>query len=87
MATITLKENAIPFTLKAFRRHGEGAEAYKKLVQDWLDRGFIERPYPTKSQEWLVQGFVVPKKNAEFPWRGVVDLRGPNEQTRKCNFL
>ena len=34
-----------------------------------------------------MQGFVVPKKNAEFPWRGVVDLRGPYEQTRKCNFL
>ena len=57
------------------------------MVQDWLDRGFIVRPDPTKSQEWLVQGFVVPKKNAEFHWRGVVDLRGPNEQTRKCNFL
>ena len=87
LATIPLKEGAVPFTAKAFCMHGERAEAYKKVVQDWLDRGFIERPDTAKPQEWLVQGFVVPKKNAEFPWRGVVDLRGPNEQTRKCNFL
>ena len=44
--------------------HEGRAEAYKKVVQDWLDRGFIEQPDPTKPQEWLVQGFVVPKKNA-----------------------
>ena len=87
MATIPLKEGAVPFTAKAFCMHGERAEAYKRVVQDWLDRGFIERPDPTKPQEWLVQGFVVPKKNAEFPWRGVVDLPFPNEQTRKCSFL
>ena len=57
------------------------------MVQDWLDRGFIKRHDHTKSQEWLVQGFVVPKKSSKFSWRGVVDLRGPNQQTRKCNFL
>ena len=36
--------------------------------------------------EWLSQTFVVPKKSADFPWRGVVDLRGPNSQTRRVNF-
>ena len=87
MATIPLIKGAVPFTAKAFCMHGRRVEAYKKVMQDWLDRGFIERPDLTKPQEWLVQGLVVPKKNAEFPWRGVVDLRGPNEQTRKCNFL
>ena len=87
MATIPLKEGAVPFSAKASCMHGERAEAYKRVVQDWLNRDFIERSDTTKSQERLVQGFVVPKKNAEFPWRGVVDLRGPNEQTRKCNFL
>ena len=80
MATIPLKEGAVPFMAKAFCMHREHAEAYKRVVQDWLDRGFIERPDPSKPQEWLVQVFVVPKKNAEFPWRGVVDLRGPNPQ-------
>ena len=47
--------------------HGERAEAYKKVVQDWLDRGFIERPDPAKPQEWLVQGFCVPKKMLSSP--------------------
>ena len=87
MATKPLKEGAVPFRAKAFCMHGERPEAYKKVVQDWLDRGFIERPDPNMPQEWVVQGFVVPKKNANFPWRGVVDLRVPNEQTRKYNLL
>ena len=67
MATIPLKEGAVPFTAKAFCMHGERAEAYKRVVQDWLDRGFIERPDPTKPQEWLVQGFVVPRKMLSSP--------------------
>ena len=29
---------------------------------------------------------MVPKKSATFPWRGVVDMRGPNSQTRSCNY-
>ena len=62
MATIPLKEGAVPFMAKAFCMHGERAEAYKNLVQDWLNRGFIERPDSTKSQEWLVEEFVVHKK-------------------------
>ena len=65
--------------------HGERQEAYKKVVEDWLERGYIERP--TKGRgEWLSQGFVVAKPDAEFPWRGVVDLRGPNSQTVSCNY-
>ena len=38
--------------------------------------------------EWLCQGFPVPKKakEGEFAWRGVVDLRGPNSQTRRDNY-
>ena len=62
MDTIPLKEGALPFTTKAFCMHGDRAEAYKTVVQDLLDRGFIERPDLAKSQEWLVQGFVVPQK-------------------------
>ena len=67
MAPILIKEGAVLFTAKAFCMHGEQVEAYKKALQDWVDRGFIKRPDPTKLQEWLVQGFVVPKKNTEFP--------------------
>ena len=65
--------------------HGERQEAYRKVVEDWLENGFIERP--TKWQgEWLSQGFVVPKPKADFPWRGVADMRGPNSQTIPCNY-
>ena len=51
-----------------------------------LDRKkFIERP-SKGLVEWLSQGFVVPKKSAKFPWRGVADMRGPNSQTRRCSY-
>ena len=84
-AFIPLKEGATPQRCKPFNMHGERLEAYKKVTQDWWDHGFIERP--TKGGcEWLSQGFVVPKKSDTFPWRGVVDQRGTNSQTRKCNY-
>ena len=65
--------------------HGERHDAYKRVVQDWIDNMFIERPTKGKG-EWLSQGFVVPKKSADFPWRGVADMRGPNSQTRRHNY-
>ena len=65
--------------------HGERHDAYKRVTEDWLECQFIERPTKGKS-EWLSQGFVVPKKSADFPWRGVADMRGPNSQTRCCNY-
>ena len=65
--------------------HGERRDAYAKVTQDWLDKGFIEPP-PTGKSEWIVQGFVVPKKSADFPWRGVVDLRGPTGETRRESY-
>ena len=46
---------------------------------------FIE-PATTGNAEWLLETFSVPKKSSEFPWRGVVDMRGPNSQTRRCNY-
>ena len=55
------------------------------MVQDWIDNGFIERPSKWQG-EWLSQGFVVPKPKADFPWRGVADMRGPNSQTVPCNY-
>ena len=74
MAIIPLKEGAIPFTAKAFCMHCERAKVYKKVVQDCLDRGFIELPNPTKSQEWLVQGFVFSRKM----------LNSPGEESLTC---
>ena len=84
-AYIALKEGAVPIRQKPFMMHGERHEAYKKVVEDWIENKYIERP--TKGRgEWLSQGFVVPKKGADFPWRGVADLRGPNSQTLRCNY-
>jgi hypothetical protein len=84
-AQISLKEGAKPIRQKPFFLHGERKEALEKITQDWLDKKFIE-PATTKNSEWLSQTFPVPKKSSEFPWRGVVDLRGPNSQTRRCNY-
>ena len=66
MAHIPLKENATPQRAKAFTMHGDHRGAYAKVTQDGLDKGFIEPP-PTGKSEWIVQGFVVPKKSADFP--------------------
>ena len=84
-AYIPLKDGAVPTRQKPIVTHGEKHDAYVKVTQDWIDKGFIERPWK-KGIEWLSAGFVVPKKSVDFPWRGVVDLRGPNSQTVKCNY-
>jgi hypothetical protein len=84
-AYIPLKEGAMPTRQKPIVAHGEKQEAYAKIVEDWLEKGFIERPWK-KGIEWSSAGFAVPKKSVDFPWRGVVDLRGPNSQMLKCNY-
>eukprot|EP00667_Euglena_gracilis_P000113 EG_transcript_113 len=84
-AYIPLKEGAKPTRQKPFFMHGERKEALEKITQDWLDKKYIE-PATAKNSEWLSQTFPVPKKSNDFPWRGVVDLRGPNSQTRRCNY-
>ena len=44
------------------------------------------KPATTKNSEWLSQTFPVLIKCTDFPWRGVVDMRGPNSQSRRCNY-
>ena len=83
-AYIPLKEGAVPQRQKPFRMHGERYDAHVKVTEDWLEHKFLEPP-TAKKCEWRTQTFVVPKK-AEFPWRGVADMRGPNSQTRRCNY-
>ena len=62
MATIPLKEGAVPFTAKAFCMHGERAEAYKKVVQDWLDRDSSNDPtLPSLKSGWC-KGLLSPRK-------------------------
>ena len=84
-AHIPLKEGAVPTRAKPFFMHGERKEALEKITQDWINMKFIE-PATTENVEWLSQTFPVQKKSATFPWRGVVDMRGPNSQTRRCNY-
>ena len=84
-AHIPLKPDAIPQREKPFRQFGEKHEALKKITEEWIERGFIEKP-TEKNCEWLTQAFVVPKKSPTFPWRGVVDMRGPNSQMRRSNY-
>ena len=84
-AYIPLKEGAVPTREKPFSMHGERQEAMKKIVLDWIEKKFIERPQQG-GIEWLSQGFAVAKKSTTFPWRGVADMRGPNSQTRRCSY-
>jgi hypothetical protein len=84
-AYIPLKEAAVPHRSKAFQMHGEKLEAMKKITQDWLDQGLVEFPNK-KGIEWGCQAFPVPKKSASFPWRGVVDMRGLNRESRRCSY-
>ena len=83
-AYLPLKEAATQHRQKPFSQHCEAQEAIIKIVNEWAERKFIERP--TGPVEWLAQAFAVPKKSPTFPWRGVVDMRGPNSQTRKGNY-
>ena len=65
---------------------GNGARPTKKLL--WTNEsknGFFEK-HLNGPGEWLVNGFVVAKKRDGFPWRGVVDLQGPNAQTKRCAY-
>ena len=84
-AYIPLKENAIPQREKPFKMHGEREKAHLKVTEDWLTHKYLERPF-SSNREWLHQSFVVPKKSADFPWRGVADMRGVNSQTRRVNY-
>ena len=84
-AYIPLKENAQPTWQRPFGMQGVKEEAYKKIVDEWIAEDLIERP-KARGIEWCSAGFPVPKKSETFPWRGVVDVRGPNSQTKKCNY-
>ena len=84
VAYIPLKDNATPTWSRPYPMQGEKDIAYRKIVEDWIAQDLIERP-TRQIIEWCSSGFPVPKKSDTFPWRGVVDVRGPNSQTRKCN--
>ena len=83
-AYIPLIDNAVPTRSKPFRLHGEKHDAMVEVAQQWKDRKFIEPVPEGVPLEWASNSFPVPKKDGK--WRGVVDVRGPNSQTRRIAY-
>ena len=78
VAHIELQPNAVPQKKKPFRMLGEKEAAFRKLIQKFIDRGWIEE----SDSEWGSQAFLVTKPSAEDPWRMVVDYRYVNTVTK-----
>ena len=78
VAHIELQPDAVPQKRKPFRMLGEKEEAFRKLIQKFLDRDWIEQ----SDSEWGSQAFLVSKPSAADPWRMVVDYRYVNTVTK-----
>ena len=80
-ARIKLKPNPKIYRHREYQLQGDRAEAMKKLLAEFIERGWIE---PSDS-EWASPAFIVPKKE-KGEWRLVVDYRGLNEQTEHDSY-
>ena len=80
-AKIKLKPNLKIYRHREYQLQGDRAEAMKKLLAEFIERGWIE---PSDS-EWASPAFIVPKKE-KGEWRLVVDYRGLNEQTEHDSY-
>ena len=80
-ARIKLKPNPKIYRHREYQLQGDRAEAMKKLLAEFIERGWIE---PSDS-EWASQAFIVPKKE-KGEWRLVVGYRGLNEQTEHDSY-
>ena len=80
-ARIKLKPNPKVYWHREYQLQGERAEAMKKMLKEFIERGWIE---PSDS-EWASPAFIVPKKE-KGKWRLVVDYRGLNEQTEHDSY-
>ena len=76
IARIKLKPNPKIYRHREYQLQGDRAEAMKKLLAEFIERGWIEH----SDSEWASPEFIVPKKE-KGEWRLVVDDRGLNEQT------
>ena len=76
-ARIKLKPNPKSYRHREYQLQGDRAEAMKKLLAGFVERGWIE---PSDS-EWASPAFFVPKKE-KGKWRLVDDYRGLNEENR-----
>ena len=80
-ARIKLKPNPKIYRHREYQLQGDRAEAMKKLLAEFIERGWIE---PSDS-EWASPAFIVPKKE-KGEWRLVVDYRGLNQQTEHDSY-
>ena len=80
-ARIKLKPNPKIYRHREYQLQGDRAEAMKKLLAEFFERGWIE---PSDS-ECTSPAFIVPKKE-KGEWRLVVDYRGLNEQTEHDSY-
>ena len=81
-AKIKLKPNPKIYRHREYQLQGGRAEAMKKLLAEFIERGWIE---PSDS-EVASPAFIVPKKE-KGEWRLKVDYRGLNEQTEHDSYL
>ena len=80
-ARIKLKPNPKIYRHREYQLQGDRAEAMKKLLAEFIERGWIE---PSDSES-ASPAFFVPKKE-KGEWRLVVDYRGLNEQTEHDSY-
>ena len=80
-ARIKLKPNPKIYRHREYQLQGDRAEAMKKLLAEFIERGWID---PSDS-EWASPAFIVPKKE-KGESRLVVDYRGLNEQTEHDSY-
>ena len=80
-ARIKLKPNPKIYRHREYQLQGNRADAMKKLLAEFIERGWIE---PSDS-EWASPAFIVPKKE-KGECRLVVDYRGLNKQTKHDSY-
>ena len=80
-ARIKLKPNPKVYLHREYQLQGERAEAMKELLQEFVERRWIE---PSDS-EWASPAFIVPKQEKD-EWRLVVDYRGLNKQKEHDSY-
>ena len=80
-ARIKLKPNPKIYRHRGYQLQGDRAEARKKLLAEFIERGWID----TSDSEWASPAFILPEKE-KGEWRLVVDYRGLNEQTEHDSY-
>ena len=80
-ARVKLKPNPKVYRHQEYQLQGEQVEAMKKLLKEFIERGWIE---PSDS-EWASPAFIVPIKE-KGEWRLVVDYRGLNKLTEHDSY-